>query len=638
MTHDHHKSYSRHNDCNDDKCDSDESSTLCNTPTLESKALYHLANTPYEFRELDGSRNNRKNLDYGKSGQPFVRKAKSAYNNNDGCSLNDLNGTRPNPREVSNCIFKQSESIPNNTCLSNIFWTWGQFIDHDITFTHTTDEKAPILIEDMNDPLYNSFYPKIPFSRSESIPFSTDCSSINPRQQINSLTPFIDGSNVYGSTVERNNYIREFCGGRLKTVYGNLPPTNDSTMDNEGPGVGPNFVCGDVRSNEHIGLASIHILFVREHNYWANKLCEKHPERSDEDIYQRARVMVEAEIEAITFNEFLPHLLGCDEISEYIYDSDTNPQLSNEFATFAYRFGHSMVPTNALDKFEVRDMFFSSHIICNKHITIGEVLEQFSKGVAEKIDAQVIDDLRSFLFGQPGQGGSDLASLNIQRGRDHGIALINDLLEACNLPTISKWCDITSDVKIQNKLKELYVNPSDIDAWVFGLVQKPDPCKESIVSPLNREIMKDTFMRLRDGDRLWYENRLSGHQIKLVNMTRLSDIIRRNTSNVKVDDDVFTVKKCFDMKEQYCSCKICNPCKPCKPCKPCNPCKPCHDQSSYESSDSSDSSDSSSSSANSYCSKYKHKSKCKPRNKSYKKKNRPVYLKVHKKDCMCHKC
>lgn len=590
---------------------------------LEYKSLYHLSHNSYEYRNLDGSGNNKKNPNYGKSRQPFLRKIAAAYNNNDGCSLNDLNGTRPNPRTISNSIFKQDKSIPNEQCLSNIFWVWGQFIDHDVTLTHTTDEKAHIPVESKEDPLY----PMIPFSRSESVPDDQECNPENPRRQINSLTPFIDASNVYGSSLERNKYIREFCGGRLKTICDNLPPYNDSTMDNGGPGFGPNFVCGDVRANENFGLASMHTLFVREHNYWANKLAEKYPCKSDEEIYQRAKVMVESEIEAITFNEFLPTLLGRNEISAYSYNSDTNPQISTEFSTAAYRFAHSMIPTNVLKDIKLKDMFFASHFISNEHISIDEILKQLSKGVAEKFDSQVIDDLRSFLFGQPGQGGSDLVSLNIQRGRDHGIALINDLLEACNLPTISTWSDITSDVNVQNKLEQLYVKPEDIDAWVFGLVQKPDPEKESIVSPLFHEIIKDGFTRLRDGDRLWYENRLSCYQIKLVNKTRLSDIIRRNTCNIEIDDNAFIVKKCLDRK-----CKPHDKC--CCSCKPKNElCKP-KNKSYYTSSDSSDSDSSNSDYKYSQCYKPKHKTK----KKCHKKRKSVLYLKRHKKRDNYCKC
>lgn len=103
----------------------------------EDTVLKYLVCASFEYRTLDGSMNNQDNPTYGLLEQPFLRKSPAVYNNDDGCSLNDLNGTRPNPREVSNCVFDQPAPIPNSRNLSNMFWLWGQFIDHDITLTHT---------------------------------------------------------------------------------------------------------------------------------------------------------------------------------------------------------------------------------------------------------------------------------------------------------------------------------------------------------------------------------------------------------------------------------------------------------------------------------------------------------------------
>jgi len=47
-----------------------------------------------------------------------------------------------------------------------------------------------------------------------------------PRQQINILTSYIDGSVVYGETEERNKALREFKDGKLKTGPGDLLPVS----------------------------------------------------------------------------------------------------------------------------------------------------------------------------------------------------------------------------------------------------------------------------------------------------------------------------------------------------------------------------------------------------------------------------
>jgi peroxidase len=527
----HHRKY----DCDDNHPCPDNQ---CKAP-LKVIALRQLAKNKYEYRELDGSGNNTTNEDFGVKDKPFVRVVPAAYNNGDGCSLNDLNGKRPNPRDTSNVLFDQPESAPDETCLSNMFWVWGQFIDHTITLTNGSDEPALISVTNPNDPLY----PIIPFTRSAFVPSNPDCTTENPREQINFLSPFIDASNVYGDSSARNEYIRAFKDGKLKLTYGDMPPQNDLTMAEAGHGRGAHFVCGDIRANEQLGLTATHILFIREHNYWARLLKCTNSCLSDEELYQRAKIMVEAEMQAITYNEFIPKIIGNGALSQYNYDSSVNPQISNEFSVVAYRVGHSMVPSDILDGMKLRDAYFTSHFICNGKMSIGKILKQFTEGRAEKIDHKLIDDLRSFLFGRPGHGGMDLASLNIQRGRDHGIALINDILGVLHLAPIHTWSQLTNDPSLVAKLEILYEKPEDIDPWVYGLLEIPDVNSKSIVGSMMTEIIRDTFLRLRNGDRLWYENRLTKDQIELVNRTRLSDIIKRNTT-ISVDDDVFVVNKC----------------------------------------------------------------------------------------------
>ena len=67
---------------------------------------------------------------------------------------------------------------------------------------------------------------------------------------------------------------------------------------------------GDERVNDNAGLASIHTVLVREHNRLASLLETVNPHWDEETLYQEARKMVGAEIQHITYNEFLPAILG----------------------------------------------------------------------------------------------------------------------------------------------------------------------------------------------------------------------------------------------------------------------------------------------------------------------------------------
>ncbi|GAF70526.1 unnamed protein product, partial [marine sediment metagenome] len=232
------------------------------------------------------------------------------------------------------------------------------------------------------------------------------------------------------------------------------------------------------------------------------------PDMSDENIYQKAKMVVEAEIQAIAYNEYLPLLLGPNALSKYKgFDPEVNPQLTNEFAAAAYRFGHSMVATDMYDgKINLRDTFFSSHIISNGE-GIGPILEQFCNSQSETLNSKMINDLRNFLFGEPGKGGHDLAALNMQRGRDHGLASYNQVRKDLGLST-------------QERRK-------DMDLFCGGLLE----CRYSkaLVGETFYLLIKDQFERIRTGDSFWYQRRMSKKQVKYINGITLGQIMHRHT-------------------------------------------------------------------------------------------------------------
>ena len=80
--------------------------------------------------------------------------------------------------------------------------------------------------------------------------------------------------------------------------------------DNGDPAHDEYYVAGDVRVNEQTGLTAIQTLFMREHNRQASILAAANPTWTDEQIYQQARKIVGAEIQSITYQGFLPALLG----------------------------------------------------------------------------------------------------------------------------------------------------------------------------------------------------------------------------------------------------------------------------------------------------------------------------------------
>lgn len=460
---------------------------------------------------------------------------------------------RLSARAISNLVNRQTRSRPNPLGLTDYLWQWGQFLDHDIDLTDGADpaEAANIVVPTGDrwfDPARTGAV-EITFNRS----LYQDLGSPPRREQINEITGWIDASNVYGSSDDRALALRTLDGtGQLKTSSGNLLPFNLDGLSNAGGPSAALFVAGDVRANEQVGLAAMHTLFVREHNRLARRLVAESPQLDGNQIYQRARRLVIGMMQAITFNEFLPALLGPDLIAPYSgYDPGVDAGIMNVFSTAAYRLGHSLLSPTLLRLDENLAEIESGHLsladafFAPARLTQEGGIEPILRGLAAQVcqdyDVFVIDEVRNFLFGPPGAGGFDLASLNIQRGRDHGLAGYNDVRAAFGLPRLERFAEVTSDRAVARRLADAYASPDDMDVWVGGLAE--DPLPDAMVGELVGAIVAEQFSRLRDGDRFWYERMLTQSEQRLVNRSRLADIIRRNTNigDELGDRDVFRV-------------------------------------------------------------------------------------------------
>ncbi|MCB9838139.1 MAG: peroxiredoxin [Phycisphaeraceae bacterium] len=505
-----------------------------------------------ENRTFDGTGNTLGNA--GAAGKNLRRDASVGYG--------DLTWTMARQsvtgaRQISNALAKQTGSILNDRQMSDMVWQWGQFLDHDIDLTPEAGTEMA-LIDTTGDPDFLGT--PINFTRSVWDP-ATGVSPANPRQQRNLITSFIDSSNVYGSDGVRNTALRELSGGRMATSAGNLLPYNTGGLDNaQGAGAASDyFLAGDVRSNEQAGLTSMHTLWVREHNYWADRIASETALGTDEEIFQAARKIVNAEMQAITYNEWLPALTGASLDPYTGHNLAIDPSISNEFSTAAFRIGHSMLSstlrrmddsgaTIGMGNLALQDAFFNPTNITDTGIE--PILKGLASQGAQEIDNKVVDDVRNFLFGPPGAGGFDLASLNIQRGRDHGLADYNTMRVDYGLAPISDFTDITSDTAVSDALASVYANVDEIDPWVGMLAETH--VSGSSMGELMQVIILDQFERLRDGDRFFYLNPddpcdlgglLSdlGMTVSDLDSTLLSEVLGRNTGFTSFQENVFFI-------------------------------------------------------------------------------------------------
>ena len=314
------------------------------------------------FRTIDGSNNNATNPTFGQAHTALIRTTDDAYEDGFSVPRGGFVSSLPSARAISNVVSSQPSSIPNSQNATDWVWQWGQFLDHDIDLTESADPAEPFNIAvPQGDPQFDPFNTgtqEINLNRSV---FINDVNGV--RQQTNGITSFIDASNVYGSDSTRANDLRTNNGtGTLRrSTAANgevLLPFNINGLPNAGGTNSNLFIAGDVRANEQVGLTASHTLFVREHNRLATDLKNRLDSgetalidkmdasglNQEDFIYESARKVVGAQIQKITYEEWLPVVLGNNALPAYTdYDDTVNPNISNEFSTAAFRFGHTLL-------------------------------------------------------------------------------------------------------------------------------------------------------------------------------------------------------------------------------------------------------------------------------------------------------
>ena len=410
--------------------------------------------TVNEFRTADGSDNNHANPELNASaGSEETRIAPANYR------PGTTNGLihAPNAREISNVVSSGPEaeaSDPNG--LSAWMYIWGQFIDHDLDHTFTDNVNHIDITIPAGDPDLSGA--KIPLTR-----FVTG----DGGTAVNDISGWLDGSQVYGSDAAKAASLR-LPDGHLKTSPGRNLPIVDG-----------GFVSGDIRATENPDLTSATTLFVREHNYQVDRLQKQHPEWTGDQLYQMARAIVIAEIENITYREYLPHLLGPDAIKPYAgYDSSVDPRITQEFATAAFRFGHSIVSgeETKIDNSgkpivaqSLTDAFFATPKEVAANGGVDALLRDFAGDVAQANDVYAIDELRNLLFDPP--VALDLIAIDIQRERDLGLGSLNQTRKALGLKQYTNFSQISSDPVVIANLKTVFGGINDVDLFIGGLAE-----------------------------------------------------------------------------------------------------------------------------------------------------------------------
>jgi peroxidase len=490
-----------------------------------------------DVRPIDGRGTNPDNPDFGATGSALLRLAEAGFADGIGEMVTD----RPDARVVSNIVVDQEGSEPNTAGASDFMWVWGQFLDHDLDLTrqgNTEPANIPVPAGDPDFDPNGTGTVTLPFFRGTVLP-GTGTDEDNPREFANTITGFIDASMVYGSDATRAASLRVEGGKIIVDGEGNLATDANGRI-----------LTGDVRAGENQALLSMHTVFAREHNRLVDELAERDPSLTDDELFQAARTRVEAIVQAVTYNEYLPMIVGENALSEYQgFDSTVDPGISLEFATAVFRLGHSQVSpeiqrlldngqTIEAGNLALREAFGARPADVAANGGIDPILMGLGDGMSQELDNQIVDDLRSLQIDVPVNGITDLASLNIQRGRDLGLPSYNEMREALGLARAESFSDITSDREVAARLEEAYGDVELVDLWVGGLSE--DDVNGGMVGETFAAVLIDQFERVRDGDPFWSQNSgLPQAELDALWSTKLSDVIERNTDIAAMQDNAF---------------------------------------------------------------------------------------------------
>lgn len=472
---------------------------------------------PFAIQSLDGSGNNQANPAWGKTSTNYTRVAAARYA--DGRSQMVAG---PNARYVSNRVFNDiNVNVFSERAVTQWGFVWGQFLDHTFGLRQANPSGGNANIPfNSNDPLeeFTNTLGFVPFERSTAAPGT---GVTNPREQVNTVSSYLDAFAVYGGTNARLDWLREGSvdgnpannNARLLMPNNYLPrkdargnPAAAPMMEVDGRLLStPNraAVAGDVRANENITLTATHTLFAREHNRIVSLLPST---LSQEDKFQIARRIVIAEQQFITYNEFLP-AVGVHVAPYSGYKSNVNTSLSNEFAVVGYR-AHSMIhgeveTETELDRYSQATLdalqaqgvelaiegdeieiavplnvgFFNPDLV--EQVQLGPLLFGIGSESQYKNEDQIDNQLRSVLFQVPVSGNPecldgetlpecfegvvDLGGIDIQRGRDHGMPTYNQLRQAYGLPAKTSFTSITGEATENFPAGSGIDNPNSLD-------------------------------------------------------------------------------------------------------------------------------------------------------------------------------
>lgn len=265
-----------------------------NTFPCDASTQQQITCPPSKFRSPTGECNNVLHRYWGARGDRLLRLIEPNYADGKSLPRTSISShALPEPESIIDSLQKSIDDSTEHHHITAMLPAWGQLIAYDLVEVSAFGSnfkccRNQTKIASSTDEI-DQCYVRVGSECREykrTAP-STDVGSctFEHRDQMNAASAFIDGSGLYGSTDKDFQSLRTFRGGKVD-------------------------VRACERCNEAGAVGTLHTLLLREHNRVATILSDKNPTWSDTTLFLEARRIIIAEIQHITYNEFLPIILG----------------------------------------------------------------------------------------------------------------------------------------------------------------------------------------------------------------------------------------------------------------------------------------------------------------------------------------
>jgi Animal haem peroxidase len=458
----------------------------------------------------------------------------------------------PNAYDVARAFFDRQkrdmeqdyeEDQPGFTFQNILVAGFGQFAVHDMVMLTTNDSD----LISSTDPISGD---TLTLKRTSYRGVRSD----GQRQYVNRATGFLDLSPVYGSTEKTLNSLRQFQGGRMRISTGNMPPVRTTPAELADALTQPfgnysKYMTGDLRATQSPHLFAMHVMLLRAHNLLADEFAKRHPDWSDDRVFEFARLINIASFSFIATEYAQSYRDTRVSIAHYLELHGSvdvpEPWLPLELM-HVYRW-HSILPDSFLTqnhacsppiRHSFLDSMWNDEFFLNDSssggidgIVLGASLtplRDFGSGVPQDLrhtqrdtasDSDHSAAPRNSMASCPhGFGESvtskskfDLAVVDILRARDRGIATFNEVREAYGLSRIDSFEQLTTDPQTLLDLKKLYPTIDDVEL-IVGLQVEQARLPNSHVSLTAVSVTLHTVTSLIAHSRFGFVKLLQSHQ------------------------------------------------------------------------------------------------------------------------------